>query len=368
MNELVKANTGTLEDLAPRINAEHRACEAAAATAVEHAIRCGELLLEAKQSKKHGGWMSWLADNFEGSQDLANKYMRVARNSERVMNLARDGRSISLRGALDELKTADREKRELEVKERNRRAKEHFGETRRQAAVQADGGYPSMALRMEASHSYDFERPGEPVRFAACERLWHTGFLSGFVDWNSETNVFFEDEVPVLQPTEAEFIAARHRRGPTFHRFNPDFAVQEPTLRALSWDGSKLLLPTGHWEAAHYKGEIRRWWEWDVLPESCSREIQKSADRKQYKAGWLQTEALIGGLSNGPWKWLPSKELEAALAKDLEAVRAQLSADKPDLTDPRVVYEIGERVLVDYDKRKRAWKRFAAFVESGGAA
>src|SRR5215218_2567990 len=114
MSEMVKrseATTVELLTLAELINAEHRACEAAATRAIEHAIRCGALLIEAKQSKKHGGWMDWIAQNFEGSQDLANKYMKVARNSERVMNLARSGRSISLRGALEEIKTAKEEGR-----------------------------------------------------------------------------------------------------------------------------------------------------------------------------------------------------------------------------------------------------------------
>jgi len=118
MSELVRAGTAELENLAAEINAEHRACEAAAATAIEHAIRCGELLLAAKQSKEHGGWMRWLAANFEGSQDLANKYMRVARNSERVINLTNEGRPISLRGALEEIKTADRETRRQAALER----------------------------------------------------------------------------------------------------------------------------------------------------------------------------------------------------------------------------------------------------------
>jgi len=112
MSEIVKRETTTeLVTLAELINAEHRACEAAATKAIEHAIRCGQLLLEAKQSKKHGGWMDWIAENFEGSQDLANKYMKVARNSERVMNLAQGERSISLRGALEEIKTAEEEER-----------------------------------------------------------------------------------------------------------------------------------------------------------------------------------------------------------------------------------------------------------------
>jgi 16S rRNA G966 N2-methylase RsmD len=123
MGEIVKTEA-TVEPakapltLAERINAEHRACETAAATAIQHAIRCGELLLEAKETRRHGGWMDWLQENFDGSQDLANKYMRVAKNQNAVMNLADEGRSISLRGALEEIKTQDRKLRDQRALER----------------------------------------------------------------------------------------------------------------------------------------------------------------------------------------------------------------------------------------------------------
>lgn len=308
-----------------------------------------------------------MTSNFEGSHDLANKYMKVSRNSERVMNLPEDS-PVSLRGALEEIKRAEGKERRRQRDERKEQWRADFRETARQAAIQQEGGYVSVALRMEASHAYDFERPGEPVRFAACERLWDTGFLAGSVDWDNEPNVYYEEEVPVLEPTETDFIAARHRRGPTFHVFNPAFGVREPALRPLSLDGNRLLLPTGHWEAAHYKGEMRRWWEWDVLDESDGREILKAADRKHYKAAWMEVHSLTDGLSRPGYEWLSSTKLEAALLADLGAVRARRASEKPDLTDARVVYEIGERALTNSGKRRRAWKRFAAFVQDGGAA
>lgn len=68
---------------------------------VKHAIRCGELLLEVKEEVGHGGWLNWLAEHFDGSEDIAQLYMRLARhkaeliepNTERV-------RYFSLREAL----------------------------------------------------------------------------------------------------------------------------------------------------------------------------------------------------------------------------------------------------------------------------
>lgn len=84
------------ENLAPRINKAHRACAEAGRSAVEHAMACGELLIEAKGEMGHGGWGRWLEKNFEASQATANLYMKLARhrellteaNSERVRNFS----------------------------------------------------------------------------------------------------------------------------------------------------------------------------------------------------------------------------------------------------------------------------------------
>lgn len=87
--------------LTARINEEHRACEEAARSAVGHAIRCGEMLAEAKSRTAHGQWGSWLRQNFAGSERTAQTYMRVARNREKL-NPQRAA-DLSLRSALREL-------------------------------------------------------------------------------------------------------------------------------------------------------------------------------------------------------------------------------------------------------------------------
>ena len=66
------------DPLAEQINAEHRACVEAANGALDHAMRTGDLLSEAKAACKHGEWQNWLADNFEGSTRTAQVYMRLA--------------------------------------------------------------------------------------------------------------------------------------------------------------------------------------------------------------------------------------------------------------------------------------------------
>lgn len=68
--------------LAERINTEHRACALAAGRAFEHAIRCGGLLRQAKVGVKHGEWLGWLAQHFEGSPRTARAYMKLSRERD----------------------------------------------------------------------------------------------------------------------------------------------------------------------------------------------------------------------------------------------------------------------------------------------
>lgn len=70
---------GAGSSLADHINKHHHAAKKHARQAVLHARAAGELLLEAKNSVKHGEWLPWLETNFDGSQRTAHDYMRVAR-------------------------------------------------------------------------------------------------------------------------------------------------------------------------------------------------------------------------------------------------------------------------------------------------
>ena len=50
--------------------------------AIEHAIECGRLLVEAKASVPHGEWLPWLCENTKVSERTARRWMRFAENSE----------------------------------------------------------------------------------------------------------------------------------------------------------------------------------------------------------------------------------------------------------------------------------------------
>jgi len=75
------------------IRREHEAAQRAFASAVEHAVRCGELLAEAKAQIRHGEWLPWLAENFPASVRTAQGYMRLAAqpNAQALAHLGIEG-------------------------------------------------------------------------------------------------------------------------------------------------------------------------------------------------------------------------------------------------------------------------------------
>jgi len=94
-----------LGSLAEQINAEHRACEEAATTALSHAMNAGDLLTGAKARLPHGGFVAWLEENFAGSGRTARAYMRVARHRDELEAQRQSSATLSLDGALNALST-----------------------------------------------------------------------------------------------------------------------------------------------------------------------------------------------------------------------------------------------------------------------
>ena len=72
-------NLPALADLANQINAEHEACHFAMRESIKHAVRAGELLVEAKAGLPHGEWASWLDAHCDFSDRTARAYMRLAK-------------------------------------------------------------------------------------------------------------------------------------------------------------------------------------------------------------------------------------------------------------------------------------------------
>ena len=76
---MTSKNLPALDDLAKTINEEHEACRQAMRSAVDHAVRAGELLIEAKSGIAHGEWGEWIGTNCCFSDRTARAYMRLAK-------------------------------------------------------------------------------------------------------------------------------------------------------------------------------------------------------------------------------------------------------------------------------------------------
>jgi ParB family chromosome partitioning protein len=77
----------SLPALADAIRMEVYAAEEDWRAAVAHAVRAGELLIEAKATVAHGEWLLWLEANFSMTRQTAANYMRLAANGKRVLHL-----------------------------------------------------------------------------------------------------------------------------------------------------------------------------------------------------------------------------------------------------------------------------------------
>jgi hypothetical protein len=75
-----------LDSLAHEINRQQQLAEAHYRTSMDHAVRVGQLLLEAKGQCQQGGWLTWIAANTSVSERVAQMYMRLARHDPKPVS------------------------------------------------------------------------------------------------------------------------------------------------------------------------------------------------------------------------------------------------------------------------------------------
>ena len=98
---LVTGEDASLQSLAAQINDAHGNACRAAQSAITHARRAGELLIEAKAGLEHGSWLSWLGECCPTiSERTAQAYMRVARDWPTLEAKAQRVADLPLRDAL----------------------------------------------------------------------------------------------------------------------------------------------------------------------------------------------------------------------------------------------------------------------------
>lgn len=74
-----------LDGLATEIRSGHGRCVEALRGVVTQAAAIGKLLNEAKKLVTHGGWKAWVEDHCRFAMRMAQNYMLIARNHERLV-------------------------------------------------------------------------------------------------------------------------------------------------------------------------------------------------------------------------------------------------------------------------------------------
>jgi hypothetical protein len=84
------------------IQEEHEACLTASRSAVEHAYRVGELLIEVKKKLKHGEYGRWVDVNCPFKHRTAQVYVQIAKNFPDAQAAARFATVERVLGSLSE--------------------------------------------------------------------------------------------------------------------------------------------------------------------------------------------------------------------------------------------------------------------------
>jgi len=98
--DMTDTTNSPLTELTAKVKAEHLAATAAARKALDHALDCGDALIEAKKWVPHGSWQAWL-ETVGLSKRTAQLYMRLARNRDALESAT--VAHLSIRAAADML-------------------------------------------------------------------------------------------------------------------------------------------------------------------------------------------------------------------------------------------------------------------------
>jgi hypothetical protein len=83
-----------LAELAAQINTEHDECKATFKRGLDHAMRAGDLLIQAKALVGHGNWLLWFREHCHMAERTAQVYMRLARHRPQVESAGPAGLTI----------------------------------------------------------------------------------------------------------------------------------------------------------------------------------------------------------------------------------------------------------------------------------
>jgi hypothetical protein len=86
-------------ELAKRIRSEHKAAQTAMCHAVAHALKVGDLLIQAKAAVPSGTWHRWLRTHCELSKRTALRYVQLAQHRAEIEHKIAGEQHLSVRAA-----------------------------------------------------------------------------------------------------------------------------------------------------------------------------------------------------------------------------------------------------------------------------
>ena len=91
------------DDLATRINAAHEEVKNSIRRGAEHAIKAGQLLLQAKETVGHGVFLEWVGEHCHCTPRTAQLYMKLAKEKDKLGSNTKSISHLTLTEAMEML-------------------------------------------------------------------------------------------------------------------------------------------------------------------------------------------------------------------------------------------------------------------------
>jgi len=102
-SEIAPAAMPRPDDLAARINAAHEEVKNSIRRGAEHAIKAGQLLLQAKETVGHGVFLEWVGEHCTCTPRTAQLYMKLAKEKDKLGSNAKSISYLTLTEAMEML-------------------------------------------------------------------------------------------------------------------------------------------------------------------------------------------------------------------------------------------------------------------------
>jgi hypothetical protein len=226
------------EDLAAQINEAHKLAREHAESAIDHAFRAGDLLIEAKGKVQHGHWLPWLRENVQFSERSAQAYMRLTAKRDTIMaNIADDDDGISVRQALGHLRKPlhaeyEREAQQAEEAEKlavNCEFEASPADSARWLEDVFHGDELALGKHLIERPFCEWDMSGEGWMKFFCSKLLYQADLPGIADFALSTLEEYKP-LPMLRLVPAQEIAAAINKLEPFTRRDAALPMDVKTM------------------------------------------------------------------------------------------------------------------------------------------